>query len=360
MGTINIVEVLAAALRLRASDIHLSAGAAPLVRVDGRLVAIPGYPALTQETCKMLVYSMLSEAQRAKFEEDFELDLSLSLADKSRFRVNVLTQRGRVEAALRPIPGLIPGPEMLGLGPMVMSLADLPRGLVLVTGPTGSGKSTTLACLIDHINQNYPKHIITIEDPIEFIYPKGRALVRQREVGPDTHSFQTALRQSLREDPDVILVGEMRDLETIALTLTAAETGHLCFSTLHTLGAADTLDRILDVFPPQQQAQVRVQLANSLRAVVSQMLLPRSDGKGRIAARELMLVNPAIANLIRESKTHMIQNTIETGGSAGMFTIDRALAELVRRGIVSRGEALARAQDPERLGSLLSRLTTVS
>ncbi len=345
----KITDILTAAVRANASDVHLSAGDPPLARVDGGLFPVAGFPDISAEECRDLVYSLLTDAQRAKFEENLELDCAVGLTGLSRFRLNVLLDKGRVGAVLRVIPAEIPSAEALGLGPAILGLADLPRGLVLVTGPTGSGKTSTLACLINRVNQKQGKHVVTIEDPIEFVYPKLRALIRQREVGLDTKSFHNALREALREDPDVILVGEMRDLETTSLVLTAAETGHLCFSTLHTVDAAQTVDRIIDVFPAAQQPQVRLQLAGTLKAVVSQMLLPRKNGQGRIAARGLMLGSSAVANLIREGKTHMIENVVETGGALGMFTIDRALTELVRRGAVSLQEAQARAHNPERL-----------
>jgi twitching motility protein PilT len=320
-----------------------------LLRISGTLVELENWPALDGETCKNLVYSFLGDQQRARLEAEFELDSSFSSPGLGRFRANVLYQRGNVECVLRAVPSAVPTPEVLGLGPAAMSLADLPRGLVLVTGPTGCGKSTTLACLIESINAKHRKHILTIEDPIEFVYPKRLSLIRQREVGMDTKSFEEALRRAMREDPDVILIGEMRDRETIALALTAAETGHLCLSTLHTLDSAQSLDRIIDVFPPAQQPQVRAQLAGALKGVISQILVPRASGAGRIAAREMMIVNSAIANLIREGKTHMIPTAIETGGAQGMFTLDRSLAALVQKGAVALEDALARATDPDRL-----------
>ncbi|MFI5360938.1 MAG: type IV pilus twitching motility protein PilT [Elusimicrobiota bacterium] len=347
----DVVRVLGIAVARGASDIHLSANRAPILRINGELVDLADWPALDSESCKEMVYSLLGDQQRARLETDLELDCSVSVAGLGRFRANVLLQRGNVECALRAVPSRIPTPEALGLGPAAMGLAALPRGLVLVTGPTGSGKSTTLACMIDHINATSRRHILTIEDPIEFVYPRNMALIRQREVGSDTKSFGEALRRALREDPDVILLGEMRDRETIALALTAAETGHLCFSTLHTLGAADTLDRIIDVFPSAQQDQIRIQLSGVLKGVISQILLPRREGAGRIAARELMLVNSAVANQIREGKTHLLPNTIATSGALGMFTLDRSLAALVARGAVGLEDALARARDPEALAA---------
>lgn len=349
--TNDVVRLLSLALAKKASDIHLSAGRPPLLRVSGELIELEEWPALDSETCKELVYSFLNEQQRARLESEYELDASFSSPGLGRFRANVLYQRGNAECVLRAVPGVVPPPEALGLGPAAMALADLPRGLVLVTGPTGCGKSTTLACLIESVNARHRKHILTIEDPIEFVYPKRLSLIRQREVGMDTKSFDEALRRALREDPDVILIGEMRDRETISLALTAAETGHLCLSTLHTLDSAQSLDRMIDAFPASQQPQVRAQLAGSLRAVISQILVPRASGAGRIAAREMMIVNPGIANLIREGKTHMIPTALETGGAQGMFTLDRSLAALVQRGIVSLDDALARASDPERLAA---------
>ncbi|TBR24759.1 type IV pilus twitching motility protein PilT [bacterium] len=342
------LKILEAGLKAGASDIHLSAGQPPLARVDGALVELVGFKPLSAEACKSLIYSLLTEEHRAVFEDRLELDCAVVVPGLSRFRVSVMVQRGAVDAVLRTVPASVPTPEAIGLGPIARSLADLPRGLVLVTGPTGCGKSTTLACLVDCINRTRRKHIITIEDPIEYVHVPRLSLVRQREVGPDTRSFNEALRHALRHDPDVIMVGEMRDLETISLTLTAAETGHLVLATLHTGDAAQTIDRIIDVFPSNQQAQVRTQLAGVLKAVIAQILLPRADGAGRVAARELMVVTPAIANLIRESKTHMVSNAIETGGASGMYTIGRAVAEFVRRGIVDEADAAAAVHDPAR------------
>lgn len=347
----DIVRVLSIAHARKASDIHLSVGRPPILRVNGALLDLTEAPVLDAESCRAMVYSFLSEQQRARLEAELELDCSFTVPDLGRFRANVLYQRGGVECALRAVPSTIPTPESLGLGPAAMGLVELPRGLILVTGPTGSGKSTTMACLIERINAGSRRHILTIEDPIEFIYPRRQALIRQREVGSDTKSFADALRHAMREDPDVILIGEMRDLETISLALTAAETGHLCLSTLHTIDSVQSLNRIIDVFPAHQQAQVRVQLASALKGVISQILVPRIGGNGRIAARELMLVNSAVANLIRENKTHLISTTIETSGSAGMFTLDRSLTALVQRGVISFEDALARAQDPERLSA---------
>ncbi|TBR25845.1 type IV pilus twitching motility protein PilT [bacterium] len=335
----ELVEVLKAAVEAEASDVHLTAGSPPLVRIHGEISELAGFDALTPDQCRGMIYSVLYEEQRAKFESTMELDCSIQIPNTARFRVNVLRQRGSVEAVLRVIKSNIPSAEQIGLGPKALSLADLNSGLVLVTGPTGSGKSTTLACLIDRINQTQSKHILTIEDPIEYAYSRGKCVIRQREVGSDTQNFQAALRHALRQDPDVILVGELRDLETIQLALTAAETGHLCLATLHTRDASSTIDRIIDVFPSHQQQQVRVQLAGSLKGVISQLLATRADGQGMVAVREMMFSTPALANLIREGKTHMLRNVIETSGKDGMFTMEKSLEEAVRRGFISLQEA---------------------
>ncbi|MBI3297096.1 MAG: type IV pilus twitching motility protein PilT [Elusimicrobia bacterium] len=337
----ELVEILKAAVGQGASDVHLTTGSVPLVRVHGEIQDLAGFSTLNADDCRRMIYSILYEEQRAKFEAHMELDCSVQIPNMARFRVNVLRQRGSVEAVLRVISSTIPTPEQIGLGPKALSMADLGSGLVLVTGPTGSGKSTTLACLIDRINQTSNKHILTVEDPIEYLYTRSKCVIRQREVGSDTESFQAALRHALRQDPDVILVGELRDLETIQLALTAAETGHLCLATLHTRDAASTVDRIIDVFPAHQQQQIRVQLAGSLKGVITQLLAPRADGQGMVAVREMMFATPALANLIREGKTHMIRNVIETSGKDGMFTMDKSIEELVQRGTITREEAEA-------------------
>jgi twitching motility protein PilT len=352
----DLTDILKRAVSMGASDIHLSKGCPPLARVDGELMEVPGFSVLRPEIARSLIFALLYENQRAKFEDELELDCTVTVPGLSRFRTNVLAQQGSVEAVLRVIPSKIPKPETLGLGPATMELADLPRGLVLVTGPTGCGKSTTLACLVDRINTRSAKHVITIEDPIEYAYTRKRALIRQREVGGDTKSFREALRRAMRQDPDVILVGEMRDLETISLALTAAETGHLCLATLHTTDSAQTVDRIIDVFPPEQQQQVRVQLGASLKGVVSQILLPRKRSTGRIAARELMLVTPAISNVIREGKTHMIPNMIVTGAKHGMYSMDASLKELMKRGLVEAAEAVSRSSNPDQMAQEARRL----
>ena len=343
----ELVEVLKTAAQSGASDIHLVIGKPPLMRLNGEISEVPGFPKIGAEESKRLIYSILYEEQRAKFEETWELDCSFSVSGLARFRVNVFLQKNGVEAVMRVINSKIPTPEQLRLSKSITDLADLPRGLVLVTGPTGSGKSTTLATIMELINTKYSDNILTVEDPIEFVYESKKAIFRQREIGQNTKSFSAALKSALRQDPDVILIGEMRDLETIQLAITAAETGHLCFGTLHTQDAPSTVDRIIDVFPPHQQSQVRVQLAVVLQAVVCQQLLTRKDGEGRIAAREIMIMTPAISNLISEGKTHMIYGAIDTGAKHGMVPMDKALAELVRQGLVNPEEALNRAGNPE-------------
>ncbi len=354
----EMIDILRQAVKQGASDVHLLIGRPPMTRVHGEVIDLPGLRPITAEDSKLLIYSMLYDEQKQKFEQNLELDCSFSVAGLARFRVNALMQINGVEAVLRVISSKIPTPDDIKLAPSILEFANLPRGLVLVTGATGAGKSTTLACLIDIINQTRRQHILTIEDPIEFVYEPKRCIVRQREVGHSTLSFQEALKHALRQDPDVILIGEMRDIETISMALTAAETGHLCFATLHTTDAAQTVDRIIDVFPPHQQQQVRVQLSTVLKGVVCQTLIPVADGGGRVAAREVMVVTPAIANLIREGKTHMIYSAIETGSKFGMVALDRALADLVTAGAVSFEDALAKSSDPIRLKEFSGRGTT--
>jgi twitching motility protein PilT len=349
----ELVEVLKTATQAGASDIHIVIGKPPMMRLNGEMAEIPGFPKITADESKRLIYSILYEEQRAKFEDTWELDCSFAVSGLSRFRVNVLLQKNGVEAVMRVISSKIPTAEQLRLPKSITDLADAPRGLVLVTGPTGSGKSTTLAVLMEMINSKYTDHILTVEDPIEFVYESKKSVFRQREVGQNTKSFTAALRSALRQDPDVILVGELRDLETIQLAITAAETGHLCFGTLHTQDAPSTVDRIIDVFPPHQQAQIRVQLAVVLQAVVSQILVPRKDGEGRVASREIMIMTPAISNLIREGKTHMIYGAIDTGAKHGMIPMDKALAELVRQGLLDVNEALVRAHNQETFKQLV-------
>lgn len=347
----EMLDILKAAVDTGASDIHIFIGKPPMVRINGKVDPLQGFDdkELTAEEAKRLIYSILYEDQIQRFEENMELDSSFHVPNLSRFRVNVLVQQNGVEAVLRIVSSVIPRPEELSIPKAILELTKIPRGLVLVTGPTGSGKSTTLACMLDLINENRKEHILTIEDPIEYVYESKNCIVRQREVGTNTHSFSNALRAALRQDPDVILVGEMRDLETISLAISAAETGHLVFGTLHTLDAPQTIDRIVDVFPSHQQEQVKTQLGNALRAVICQQLLPKPNGKGRVAAREIMIVTPAIANLIREGKTHMIYSSIETGTKYGMINMDSHLAQLVQEKQISLADAMAKAHNPEQV-----------
>ncbi len=343
----ELVEMLKTAVQAGSSDIHIVIGKPPLMRVDGEMAEIPGFTKISAEESKRLIYSILYEEQRAKFEETWELDCSFAVTGLSRFRVNVFLQKNGVEAVMRVISSKIPTAEQLRLPKSITDLADLPRGLVLVTGPTGSGKSTTLAVIMEMINGKYADNILTVEDPIEFVYESKKSVFRQREIGQNTKSFGAALKSALRQDPDVILIGELRDLETMQLAITAAETGHLCFGTLHTQDAPSTIDRIIDVFPPHQQAQIRVQLAVVLAAVVCQQLVAKKDGEGRVAAREIMIMTPAISNMIREGKTHMIYGALDTGAKHGMIPMDKSLAELVRTGMISPEEGLQRANNQE-------------
>ncbi len=343
----EMIDILKAAVQKGASDLHLVIGQAPMIRQDGDLKAMTEFPVLTAEESRRIIYTLLSDEQRARFEKDWDLDFSVAVDQVSRFRANILVQKNGVEAVLRVISSRIPSAEELALPSVVTDMANLPRGLVLVTGPTGSGKSTTLACLVNLINQKRRAHILTIEDPIEFVYENKLSVVRQREIGQQTRNFETALKHALRQDPDVVLIGEMRDLETIGAALTMAETGHLVFGTLHTTDAAQTIDRIIDVFPAYQQQQVRTQLSATLKAVVCQTLLTRLNAKGRVAAREIMIVTPAVANLIREGKSHQIYGAIDTGARAGMISLDRALMDLVKHGLISAEEAMTKANHPE-------------
>ncbi len=340
-------------LELAGSDLHLAAGQPPRVRVVGELVPMPGEEPLTAAKVKELVYSILTVRQQQVFERDNELDTSHAMGAKVRFRVNVFLQRNAVGAAFRVIPYEVVPFEQLGVPEVIRTWADLPRGLVLVTGPTGSGKSTTLASLIDIVNRTRQCHIMTIEDPVEFVHRSKAALVNQREIGQDTSGFGKALTQAMRQDPDVILVGEMRDLETISTAITAAETGHLVFGTLHTQNAAQTVDRIIDVFPGEQQGQVRIQLANSLVGVSTQQLVPTADGRSRAVACEILLANTAVRALIRDGKVHQIHNAMQSGKRQGMQSMDDSLADLVRRGVVEAHQAMRRAQNPDDLGRML-------
>ena len=351
----KIADLLHMVIDSGASDLHLVAGAPPVLRLHGDLVRLEEYPQLDPPTIRKMVYSILTQRQRERFEENLELDLSYSLPGRARFRVNVYYQRDSVGAALRLIPVHIKGLDELGLPKQMEQLALYPRGMVLVTGPTGSGKSTTLASLIDIINTTRQVHIMTVEDPIEFLHWHKQSVVNQREVGTDTKSFANALRHALRQDPDVILVGEMRDLETISIALTAAETGHLVFATLHTQDAPQSVDRIIDVFPPHQQQQIRVQLASTLQGIATQQLLPTRDGKGRVVVTELMTVTPAIRNLIREAKSHQIYSAMQAGGRYGMQTMDQGLADLVKRGKITFEIGLERCHNPEDFKQLAGR-----
>jgi twitching motility protein PilT len=335
-----------------ASDVHITTGTYPQIRVSGKLVQLTEFEQLTPQDTQRLAYSVLNEAQKQKFEEENELDLSFGIQNLARFRCNVYRQRGAVAAAIRVIPFKIRSFDELNLPPIVQQFAERPKGLILVTGPTGSGKSTTLAAMIDKINSDRSEHIMTIEDPIEFVHQHKKCLVNQREVFADTHSFKNALKSILRQDPDVVLVGEMRDLETISAALTIAETGHLTLGTLHTNSCAQTMNRIIDVFPTGQQAQVRAQLALVLEGVLSQALIPKIGG-GRVMALEIMVTTPAIRNLIREEKIHQIYSAMQSGQKFGMQTMNQSLAELVRKRLITREEATNRSTLPEELAQLL-------
>jgi twitching motility protein PilT len=334
------------------SDLHLTTGTHPQLRIAGKLVPLNQFEVLTPQDTQRLAYSVINEAQKQKFEEESELDLSFGIQGLARFRCNVYRQRGAVGAAIRLVPYKIRSFEELGLPKICEEMAERPKGLVLVTGPTGSGKSTTLAAMVDKINNERSEHIVTIEDPIEFVHPHKKCVVNQREVFADTHSFKNALKSILRQDPDVVLVGEMRDLETIAAAITIAETGHLTFGTLHTNSCAQTINRIIDVFPTTQQAQVRAQLSLVLEAVFSQTLIPKAGG-GRTMAMEIMVATPAIRNLIREEKIHQIYSAIQSGSKFGMQTMNQSLAELVKRRQISREDAMNRSTLTEELAQLL-------
>ena len=339
------------------SDLHLSAGLPPYIRVSGHLTPTE-HPPMTPEQCQRLIFSMLNNTQRKNLEQNWELDCSYGVKGLARFRVNVYKDRGTYAACLRSLSSKIPSAELLGLPDIVIELARQPRGLILVTGPTGSGKSTTLASMINDINHTRAEHILTVEDPIEFVYEPIKSLIHQRQIGEDTKSFSNALRAALREDPDVILVGEMRDLETISLAISAAETGHLVFGTLHTSSAAQTVDRMIDVFPPEQQQQVRVQLSNSLVAVLSQTLIPKANPKpgefGRVMAQEIMVVTPAIANLVREGKTAQIYGAIQTGAKLGMKTLEMVFSDLYQAGTISFEQAMGKSSRADELQRLIN------
>jgi twitching motility protein PilT len=350
---IDFADLLMEVVSRRASDLHLSAGAHPTVRVRGRLGPVEGYPKLSPTDTREIIYSILSGDQRQRLETDWQLDFAYSIPGHARFRVNAYFQRGAIGAAFRLIPFNLSSIEELGLPPSVHEFTRKPRGFVLVTGPTGSGKSTSLAAMIDAINETREEHIMTVEDPIEFLHGHKKCIINQREVGSDAQSFALALKAALRQDPDVILVGEMRDLDTISTALTAAETGHLVFATLHTQSAPQTIDRVIDVFPAHQQDQVRVQLSVALMGVMTQQLLPTADGAGRVVACEVLVPTPAVRNLIREGKTHQIPSTMQTSSSVGMQTMDAALATLIRAGKITQRFAEQRSSTPEELRRLL-------
>jgi twitching motility protein PilT len=350
---VDFSEVLGRMVETRASDVHITPGFPPAVRDKGRIRPMEGFPVLNAQETREIVYGILNDDQRKRFENEQQLDFAYAIPHVARFRVNCYFQRGAVSAAFRLVPHEIPALDSLGVPPVLRDLIAKPRGFVLVTGPTGSGKSTTLAAMIDAINVDREDHILTIEDPIEFLHRHKRSIVNQREVGSDAPDFARGLRAALRQDPDVILVGEMRDLETVSTALTAAETGHLVFATLHTQSTAQTVDRVIDVFPPEQQAQVRTQLSIALQGIVTQQLLPTSDGRGRVVACEVLIPTPAIRNLIREGKTHQIYAALQTSGATGMQTMDADLARLVRSGKIGRSLAEQRASVPEELSRLL-------
>ncbi|KAA3649174.1 MAG: type IV pilus twitching motility protein PilT [Proteobacteria bacterium] len=342
----DITELLAFSVKNQASDLHLSSGLPPMIRVHGDVRRI-NLPAMEHKDVHAMVYDIMNDGQRKHYEEFLEVDFSFSVPNLARFRVNAFNQERGAAAVFRTIPSKVLTLEDLNAPKIFKEVAEQPRGIVLVTGPTGSGKSTTLAAMVDYVNTNQYGHILTIEDPIEFVHEAKRCLINQREVARDTISFNNALRSALREDPDVILVGELRDLETIRLALTAAETGHLVFGTLHTSSAAKTIDRIVDVFPAEEKDMVRAMLSESLRAVIAQTLLKTKDGKGRVAAHEIMIGTPAIRNLIRENKIAQMYSAIQTGQNVGMQTLDQCLADLVRRNLVSSAEARIRAQNKD-------------
>ena len=352
---LNIDDLLAVTVERGASDLHLTAGSPPVIRVNGRLERLPDHEKVMPEELRTILYRILSTEQQKLLETRRQLDFSYAIPGLARFRVNTYFQRGSVGAAFRMIPAQIKSLEELEMPTRLYELAQKPRGLVLVTGPTGSGKSTTLASLVDHVNKSRHEHILTIEDPIEFLHWHRSCIVNQREIGPDAASFAEALRSALRQDPDVILVGEMRDLETIATALTAAETGHLVFATLHTQSAPQTIDRVIDVFPSEQQGQVRVQLAATLQGILTQNLVPRADGSGRIAALEILMPDDAVRNLIRQSKIEQVYSVMQTSTSRGMQTMEQSLADLVIRRIVTPAVAFSRSSRPDQLQGLLER-----
>lgn len=352
MQTIRIELLLEEVVKKKASDLHLQVGLAPILRVDGALAPISGMPVLTEDLVENLIFAILDDEQKQILLKDKEFDFSFAFGDLGRFRVNAFHERGNLAAALRLIPNEILSTEQLGLPKVIENFANYPRGLVLVTGPTGSGKSTTLAALVNKINTERATHIVTIEDPIEYTHKSKKSVIVQREVHYDTYSFSAALRSSLRQDPDVVLLGEMRDLETIAAAITIAETGHLVFATLHTNSAAQSIDRMIDVFPPHQQPQVRAQLSNILMAICSQRLVPTIGG-GRIAAAEILIATPAVRNIIREGKSHQLDAVIQTGAEHGMQSMDKTLVSLIHSGTITYDEARNFAVDIEELDRLM-------
>ncbi len=352
----SVADLLSEMVEAGASDLHLTSGAPPMIRMRGELRPMGEHPKLAGAELQRSIYAMLSQRQRERFENDLELDFAYSLPGRARFRVNVYRQREAIGAAFRLIPFEIKALEKLGIPPAVNNFVNLPRGMILVTGPTGSGKSTTLAGIIDLANRTRHEHIMTVEDPIEFLHRHKNCLVNQREVGEDTKSFTNALKHALRQDPDIILVGEMRDLETISVALTAAETGHLVFATLHTQDAAQTIDRVIDVFPAGQQQQVRVQLAGAIQGVVCQTLCKTRDGRGRVVATEVMVATPAVRNLIREGKTHQIYSAMQAGAKHGMHTMDQHLADLVRTNQITYEHGLEKCHHVEDFNRLLGRI----
>jgi twitching motility protein PilT len=350
---LHIDELLHIVVDRNASDLHICQASAPIIREDGKLKKL-NFESFSPQHTQRMMFDIISDENINKFETTLELDFSYNLPKRARFRVNMYREKGAVAAAFRLIPQKIPTVKDLNLPPILETICEKPRGLILVTGPTGSGKSTSLAAMINFINTNFAHHIITIEDPIEYLHQHKSCIINQREVGSDTKSFNNALRASLREDPDILLVGEMRDMETISLAITAAETGHLVFATLHTNNAAESVDRMIDVFPPGQQEQIRVQLSNNLVAIVSQQLLARSGGSGRVPANEIMLASPAIRNLIREAKTHQMNSMIQTSGNIGMITMDQCLRDLYLKGFVTLEDAMSRCQNPEELRKMIN------
>jgi twitching motility protein PilT len=356
---IDLHELLKEAVKLNASDLHLTVGRPPMLRVNGLMKAIDGLPVLTPQSCFELCYCVLNEDQRTTFEQEQEIDFSIGVKDLSRFRVNLFVQRGNIAGVFRTIPNRIKTLEDLALPPVVADLARRGQGLVLVTGPTGSGKSTTLAAMLDLINQEKYNHIVTLEDPIEYFHEHKKSLVNQREIGNDTHSFQKALRSVLRQDPDVVLIGEMRDVETIEAALHISETGHLCLATLHTQSAMQSITRIIDMFPPHQRDQIRTQLSFSLQGIVSQRLIPKADGKGRVLACEILVLNQAIRHQIRDDKLHQIQGQIQLGqGKSGMMTMNQSLYKLYQNKQILLEDARANSNDLDEFTSMLQNQST--